>query len=169
MGAPLLKGRAMNAFQKIRKIMERNAKKIIALMMLFILLGAFANMGLSSTERKARFDALMSAYEFITSEKEGIGLWNTEEKWKEGMNQLIALCPKEGFQTNVLYGDNEMLRQMLRNVRRVKFSDKNRAEVAELVMKLRITDASHMGMYKIKVDHKDVKEINYLTGIRMVY
>ena len=58
---------------------------------------------------------------------------------------------------------------MLRNVRRVKFDDKNREELAELVSELNVVDKSGMGMYKLSVDSGEVKEINYLTGIRMVY
>ena len=53
--------------------------------------------------------------------------------------------------------------------RRVKFDDKNREELAELVSELNVVDKSGMGMYKLSVDSGEVKEINYLTGIRMVY
>ena len=82
---------------------------------------------------------------------------------------MMELCPKELFQNNPLYGDNEVLRQMLRNVRRVKFDDKNREEIVELLMELKVEDNSKWGMYRLKVDKDIVKEINYLTGIRMIY
>ena len=51
----------------------------------------------------------------------------------------------------------------------MKFDDKNREELAELVSELNVVDKSGMGMYKLSVDSGEVKEINYLTGIRMVY
>ncbi len=169
MGAPVIKGNEMSLFDQFRGFMERNAKIIIALMVLLILAGAVSSLGIFSGDREDRFRDLMAAYEFVTDAETGIATWDTEEAWKEGMNQMMDLCPKELFQNNFLYGDNEVLRQMLRNIRRVKFNDKNRAELAQLVMEMHVQDASGMGMYKVKVDAKEVKEINYLTGIRMVY
>lgn len=159
----------MALFEKIRAVLDRHVILIIALLALLILAGAVSTTGLLSGDREQRYNDLMAAYSFVTSPEEGIITWTTEEAWKEGMNRLIELCPKEAFQNNFLYGDNEELRQMLRNVRRVKFDDTNREELAELVSELKVVDKSGMGMYKLSVDSKEVKEINYLTGIRMVY
>lgn len=159
----------MALFEKIRAVMDRHVILIIALLILLILAGAVSTTGLLSGDREQRYNDLMAAYSFVTSPEEGIITWTTEEAWKEGMNRLIELCPKEAFQKNFLYGDNEELRQMLRNVRRVKFDGKNREELAELVSELKVVDKSGMGMYKLSVDSKEVKEINNLTGIRMVY
>ena len=39
----------------------------------------------------------------------------------------------------------------------------------ELVEELKVEDNSKWGMYRCKVDKKQIKEINYLTGIRMIY
>ncbi|MBO5667275.1 MAG: hypothetical protein J6S45_07495 [Firmicutes bacterium] len=149
--------------------MNRHSGLVIFLMLLVIISGAVATMGVFDDDREDRYNQLIAAYEFISDEEVGIGTWDSEEAWKTGMNEMMDLCPKEMFQNSVLYGDNEVLRTCLRNVRRVKFGDDDAAEIAELVEELEVEDNSKWGMYRCKVDKKQVKEINYLTGIRMIY
>ena len=149
--------------------MNRHSGLVIFLMLLVIVSGAVATMGVFDDDREDRYNQLIAAYEFISDEEVGIGTWDSEEAWKAGMNEMMDLCPKEMFQNSVLYGDNEVLRTCLRNVRRVKFGDDDAAEIAELVEELEVEDNSKWGMYRCKVDKKQVKEINYLTGIRMIY
>ncbi|MBQ8588870.1 MAG: hypothetical protein IJ486_00215 [Firmicutes bacterium] len=156
-------------FGRIWAWMNRHAGLVIFLMGVIIVVGAVSTLGIFSGDREERYNQLVKTFEFTVDEETGISTWDTEEAWKEGMNQMMELCPKELFQNNPLYGDNEVLRQMLRNVRRVKFDDKNREEIVELLMELKVEDNSKWGMYRLKVDKDIVKEINYLTGIRMIY
>ena len=156
-------------FGRIWAWMNRHAGLVIFAMAVIIVGCAIGTTGLFSDDRKDRYDQLMDTFAFVVDEENGMATWDTEEEWKDGMNQMMDLCPKELFQNNPLYGDNEVLRQMLRNTRRVKFDDKNREEMVELIMELKIEDNSKWGMYRCKVDDKQVKEINYLTGIRMIY
>ena len=156
-------------FGRIWAWMNRHVGLVIFAMAVIIIGCAIGTTGLLSDDREDRYNQLMDAFAFVVDEENGMATWDTEEKWKDGMNQMMDLCPKELFQNNPLYGDNEVLRQMLRNTRRVKFDDKNREEMVELIMELKVEDNSKWGMYRCKVDDKQVKEINYLTGIRMIY
>ena len=149
--------------------MNRHSGLVIFSMLLVIVAGAVVTMGVFDDDREDRYNQLIAAYEFVSDEEVGIGTWDTEEAWKAGMNEMMDLCPKEMFQNGFLYGDNEVLRSCLRNVRRVKFGDEHIEEIAELVEELKVEDNSKWGMYRCKVDKKQVKEINYLTGIRMIY
>lgn len=149
--------------------MNRHSGLVIFSMLLVIVAGAVGTMGVFDDDREERYNQLIDAFEFIVDEEVGIATWDTEEAWKDGMNVMMDLCPKELFQTNPLYGDNEVLRTCLRNVRRIKFGDKNAEEIIELLQGLKVEDNSKWGMYRCKVDKKQIKEINYLTGIRMIY
>ena len=156
-------------FGRIWAWMNRHAFFVIGMMVVVILLGAVGTTGLFSKDREDRYNQLIATYEFLVDENEGIATWTTEESWKAGMAEMMRLCPKELFQTNMLYGDNENLRTMMRNLKRVDFNDKKREELVTLVMGLEVEDDSKMGFYRCEVDAKQLKEINYLTGIRMIY
>ena len=156
-------------FGRIWAWMNRHVGLVIFAMAVIIIGCAIGTTGLLSDDREDRYNQLMDTFAFVVDEENGIATWDTEEEWKDGMNQMMDLCPKELFQNNPLYGDNEVLRQMLRNTRRVKFDDKNREEMVELIMELKVEDNRKWGMHRCKVDDKQVKEINYLTGIRMIY
>ena len=125
-------------FGRIWAWMNRHAGLVIFLMGVIIVVGAVSTLGIFSGDREERYNQLVKTFEFTVDEETGISTWDTEEAWKEGMNQMMELCPKELFQNNPLYGDNEVLRQMLRNVRRVKFDYKNREEIVELLMELKV-------------------------------
>lgn len=156
-------------FERIWAWMNRHAIFVIGTMVAFILVLGIITTGVFTEDREARYNQLIEAYEFLVDEEEGISTWTTEESWKAGMVKMIDLSPKDAFLKNALYGDNEALRDMMRNVRRVSFDNKKRDEVVELVMGLKVEDDSKWGLHRCKVDKKQIKEINYLTGIRMIY
>ena len=155
--------------ERIWAWMNRHAIFVIGSMVAFILVLGIFTTGVLTEDREVRYNQLIEAYEFLVDEEEGISTWTTEESWKAGMVKMIELSPKDAFLKNALYGDNEALRDMMRNVRRVSFDNKKRDEVVELVMGLKVEDDSKWGLHRCKVDKKQIKEINYLTGIRMIY
>ena len=156
-------------FGRIWAWMNRHAGLVIGFMVVVILAGAATTTGIFSGDREERYNQLIGAYEFLVDEEVGMETWDTEEAWKAGMNELMDRCPKDLFQSNPLYGDNEVLRTCLRNIRRQKFGDEDNEEIIELLKELKVEDNSKWGMYRCKVDEKQIKEINYLTGIRMIY